>query len=205
MVILDATSQAMLNRKVAALARLGSTLWIGSPGMAEALAAIAPLGPIACTLNVDAPGRVLILVDSANRVSHEQCDRLAATGVSVGGRSAEIDTEAPVACLRAPQDRCDDPSAVLTALIDEALTALSRLHYDAVIATGGETMDALMQRLSIRSFTLLREIEPGFPLGRAQFPSGRVLLLAMKAGGFGSAETLRYAADTILDIGRDHS
>lgn len=204
-VILDATSQQMLNRRVATLAPRGSTLWVGSPGMAEALATIVPSAPATRTFQANAVARILVLVGSANPISHEQCDRLAATGAAIADRSAEIDTEASVACLRAPQDRSDDPSAVLTTLIDEALMTLSRQHYDAVIATGGETMNALMERLSIRSFTLLREIEPGFPLGRAQFPSGRVLLLAMKAGGFGSAETLRNAADTILDIGRKHS
>lgn len=204
-VILDATSQAMLNRRVAALALRGSTLWVGSPGMAEALAAIVPSAPATHTPQANALARVLVLVGSANPVSHKQCNRLAAAGTSVACRSAEVDTEASIACLRAPQDRSADPATVLTTLIDEALTTLSRQRYDAVIATGGETMDALMERLSIRSFTLLREIEPGFPLGRAQFPSGRVLLLAMKAGGFGSAETLRHAADIILDIGRDHS
>lgn len=204
-VILDATSQAMLNRRVAALAPRGSTLWVGSPGMAEALATIVPSTPATHTPQANALARVLVLVGSANPVSHEQCDRLAATGVAIADRSAEIDTEASVACLRAPQNRSSDPATVLTTLIDEAMTTLSRQRYDAVIATGGETMNALMERLSIRSFTLLREIEPGFPLGRALFPSGRVLLLAMKAGGFGSVETLRHAADTVLDIGRKHS
>lgn len=204
-VILDATSQAMLNCRVAALAPRGSTLWVGSPGMAEALATIVPSVPTTHTFQANTLARVLVLVGSANPASHEQCDRLAAAGISVAERSAEIDTRASVACLRAPQDRSADPATVLTTLIDEALTTLSRQRYDAVIATGGETMDALMERLSIRSFTLLREIEPGFPLGRAKFPSGRVLLLAMKAGGFGSADTLRHAAGTILDIGRMHS
>lgn len=204
-VILDATSQATLNRRVAALAPRGSTLWVGSPGMAEALATIVPSAPATHTPQENKLARVLVLVGSANPVSHEQCDRLASAGIPVTGRSAEIDIEASVACLRAPQGRSADPSTVLTTLINEALTTLSRQRYDAVIATGGETMNALMERLSIRSFTLLREIEPGFPLGRAQFPSGRVLLLAMKAGGFGSAETLRHAADTILGIGKDHS
>ncbi|WP_421589909.1 four-carbon acid sugar kinase family protein [Shinella sp. M27] len=204
-VILDATSQTTLNRRVATLAPRGSTLWVGSPGMAAALATIVPSAPATHTPQANALARVLVLVGSANPVSHEQCGRLAATGVAIADRSVEIDTEASVACLRAPQNRSSDPATVLTTLIDEALTTLSRQRYDAVIATGGETMNALMERLSIRSFTLLREIEPGFPLGRAQFPSGRVLLLAMKAGGFGSAETLCNAADTILDIGRKHS
>lgn len=202
-VIVDANSQAMLNRRVAAIAGHGPALWVGSPGMAEALAACTP--PVASTgIATDwEADRVLVLIGSANHVSHVQGEALGSVGACVAHTANAIDGEAPVTCLRAPKECVADPSTVLTALLNEAEIVLSRHRYDAVIATGGETMDALMARLSIYSFTLVREIEPGFPLGRARLADGRSLLLAMKAGGFGSAMTLCNAVNTLLGIGRN--
>lgn len=204
-VIVDANSQAVLNRRVAAIAGHGPALWVGSPGMAEALAACVPSVPptgIATGCEAD---RVLVLVGSANHVSHIQGDALGSAGASVVHTANAIDGELPIACLRAPKERVVNPSAVLAALLNEAEIALSRHRYDAVIATGGETMDALMERLSIHSFTLMREIEPGFPLGQARFADGRSILLAMKAGGFGSAMTLCNAANAILGFKRNYA
>ena len=62
-----------------------------------------------------------------------------------------------------------------------------------VIATGGDTMEAILDRLNIFAFEILQELEPGFPLGRAFLGNGRELLIAMKAGGFGDDDTLRRA------------
>lgn len=42
-----------------------------------------------------------------------------------------------------------------------------------------------MQRLDIGECEALRELEPGFPLGRAVVRPGPPLLVAMKAAGFG--------------------
>jgi len=202
-VIVDANSQALLDRRIATVAEHGPAMWVGSPGMALALAACASsVEPAVMPVGVEAD-RVLVLVGSANHVSHLQSEALAAANVSVAHKANEINGAAPVHCLRAPQNRADNPSAVLAALLDEAEIVLSRHHYHAVIATGGETIGALMERLSIRSFSLTREIEPGFPLGWAKLADGRRLLLAMKGGGIGSAMALCNATNAILEIGRN--
>ncbi|MGY3355463.1 uncharacterized protein YgbK (DUF1537 family) [Bradyrhizobium sp. GM0.4] len=62
-----------------------------------------------------------------------------------------------------------------------------------VIATGGDTMEAILDGLDIYEFEILQELEPGFPLGRTSLGDGRELLIAMKAGGFGDDDTLRRA------------
>lgn len=203
-VIVDACDQVMLNRRVAEIAKHGPVLWVGSPGMAEALATVVERCTGRHTFTPEAtPRRVLVLVGSANPVSHSQCDALAATGASVAMRATDIDEAASVVCIRTPQIRTSDPAKPLAILVDEAEIALSRHRYDAIVATGGETMHALLERLSIHAFDLIRELEPGFPLGCAPLADGRMMLLAMKAGGFGSAMTLHNAAEAIRRIGKE--
>ncbi|ACP22127.1 putative inner membrane protein (plasmid) [Sinorhizobium fredii NGR234] len=203
-VIVDACEQVMLNRRIAEIQKHGPALWVGSPGMAEALATVVErrTGQDIFTPEVT-PNRVLVLVGSANHVSRSQCERLAATGASVAMRATDLDEAASVVCIRTPHIRTSDPAKALATLVDEAEIALSRHRYDAIVATGGETMQALLERLTIHAFDLIRELEPGFPLGCARLADGRMMLLAMKAGGFGSGMTLRNAADTIRRIGKE--
>jgi uncharacterized protein YgbK (DUF1537 family) len=59
-------------------------------------------------------------------------------------------------------------------------------------------MAAVLDRIGIVSFTLIRELEPGFPVGRAERSDGTPLTLAIKAGGFGSPATLLHAAAALL-------
>ncbi|MQW88748.1 four-carbon acid sugar kinase family protein [Sinorhizobium saheli] len=203
-VIVDACDQGTLNRRIAGIEKLGPALWVGSPGMAEALASAVARRTGQNIFTTEAtPNRVLVLVGSANPVSHSQCETLAATGASVGMRATDVDEAASVVCIRTPHIRTGDPAKALATLVDEAEIALSRHRYDAIVATGGETMHALLERLHIHGFDLIRELEPGFPLGCARLADGRMMLIAMKAGGFGSAMTLRNAADTIRRIGKE--
>jgi uncharacterized protein YgbK (DUF1537 family) len=59
-----------------------------------------------------------------------------------------------------------------------------------LIATGGDTMEAVLDLLDVHEFEILEELDPGFPLGRARLADGRAFLLAMKAGGFGTDDAL---------------
>ena len=98
-----------------------------------------------------------------------------------------------VTLLRAPLARRDDPAAVLRQIAQDASDLLRGGGFDTVIATGGDTMEAILDRLGIQAFEILQEIEPGFPLCRADAGHGRNLLIAMKAGGFGDDDALRRA------------
>lgn len=178
-VILDATTQEELDAQISALPEPGSILWVGSPGMATALArrfapATQPHLPAA-----PAGGDILVAIGSANPRSHRQADAISA--------------EPGVTLLRAPLDRADDPAAVLDRIARDATDLLRGDGFGAVIATGGDTMEAILDRLGISAFEILREIEPGFPLCHAALDHGRHLLLAMKAGGFGDDQTLARA------------
>jgi 4-hydroxythreonine-4-phosphate dehydrogenase len=87
---------------------------------------------------------------------------------------------------------------VVANLAEQAATVVARQDYDVVIATGGETMAAILDRLGVSRFILTRELEPGFPVGRAERADGSALTIAMKAGGFGSPSTLLDAARDLL-------
>jgi uncharacterized protein YgbK (DUF1537 family) len=178
-VLLDAASQAELDSRIAALPEPGSILWAGSPGMASALARrfASTAIPVASTRAVD--GDVLVVIGSANPRSHCQASR--------------IDQMRGVTLLRGPSEREDDPAAVLQRIAAQAAQELLSGTFGGLIATGGDTMEAILDRLDVREFEILQELDPGFPLGRATLDNGRQLMLAMKAGGFGDDDALRRA------------
>jgi len=184
-VLLDATTQDELDAKVAAQPNPEATLWVGSPGLAQALARrlvpVAILPPAAALAT--ATGEILVVVGTANPRSHRQ--------------AAELDRIAGVAVLRSPSGRCDDPGEILRRMADDAAFRLRDGAVAALIATGGDTMEAILERLDVREFEVMHELEPGFPLGRATDRAGRTLLVAMKAGGFGDDGTLRRAVDQL--------
>ncbi len=205
-VIVDADSQDKLNERVVCLARMGPALWVGSPGMAQALAALtSPTTSSAPATPVPSARRVLVVVGSANRVSREQAHALCAAGAGVATQTSDITGETQIACLNAPASRVSDARDVLSTLVDEAATVLQQHRFDAVIATGGETMDALLQRLSVKSFALIGELEPGFPMGYATRETGQSLVIALKAGGVGTPTTLLIAARHLVSAQNGHS
>lgn len=195
--VLDASSQQALNDRVAQLS-LHACLWAGSPGMAQALAF--QLGARAAAPQASRrASRVLVVVGSANRVSHEQCAALQAAGAQRIQDADEIRADACVVFLQAPAQPDGDSARVLAGLVRQARRALMAHSFDALIATGGDTMAALLDAQGIHAFTLLSELEPGFPLGVTGLAGrDRSLLLAMKAGGFGGPDTLRAAAWRLL-------
>src|SRR5689334_12574933 len=181
-VIIDAATQGELDAKITALPDPESILWVGSPGMALSLAK--RFAPAQVTSDVALAGgsEILVVVGSANPRSRRQADRI---GVEHG-----------VALLRAPVERIDDPHSILRDIAQAAARKLVDERCDVVIATGGDTMEAILDGLDISAFEILLELEPGFPLGRA-FLNGRELLIAMKAGGFGDDNTLHRAIERL--------
>ena len=196
--ILDAETQDELNRQVARITSPETVLWVGSPGMAIALSSLVPPMPTEHPAAGEASSRVLIVAGSANSVTHAQCDILQSQDVPVVTQLADAPIDTRVVCLRAPSLLQDNPQSVVADLAAQASSAVIRRDYDVVIATGGETMAAILDRLGINRFFLSRELEPGFPVGRAKLSDGTPLSIAMKAGGFGSPSTLLDAANALL-------
>ena len=196
--ILDAARQSELDAHVRRIEDLSQVLWVGSPGLATALAGLLPQAAHPVTPPKPAK-RLLIVAGSANPVTHAQCDYLAKAGIPVFTNPATAPDE-PVLCLTVPRQRLASPP--LTAVVKQAADWLRSGRFDAVVATGGETMAAILAQLGIDRFHLTGEIEPGFPIGSA-IHAGRTLVLAMKAGGFGKSDTLLRAARTLYHE-KDH-
>ncbi|MEO9459789.1 MAG: four-carbon acid sugar kinase family protein [Lentilitoribacter sp.] len=185
-VILNAETQQELNEQVATLGEFSTTLWVGSPGMAIALAHQMPFVPRA-TNQLLKTKSVLVVVGSANPISRLQASKLC--------------FEHRALCLTPPDARSLHPKKVLDELINSAARSIDQ--FQAIIATGGDTMEAILNRLDILRFMLTGEIEPGFPIGTANLADGRPITLAIKAGGFGDENTLLRAVQylcTMTDV-----
>ncbi len=181
--LLDALTQEELDAQVAAIEDPESTLWVGSPGMALALARRFVPAKASPPLIDGIGSDVLIVIGSANPRSHQQAD--------------QVREVCGVTLLRGPGTRESDPAAVLHRLAEDAAQAFQDPRFGALIATGGDTMEAVLNLLNIHEFEILLELDPGFPLGRARLEDGRSFLLAMKAGGFGSNDVLERAVARI--------
>jgi uncharacterized protein YgbK (DUF1537 family) len=191
-VFCDAQKQRHLEAIVRAGKRLPvSILWVGSGGLAHALAAAdGALNAVAPTVP---QGLVLLFVGSNHEVSIAQVRRLFSrfdVATWQPGPAPQDLAEAgaalvPVACGQT------DPSAITALTAQIAPDAVSCLFM-----TGGDTAAIVCDALGIEAIDLQRELEPGLPQGLAvggRF-SGRTVVL--KSGGFGEAATIENVVRT---------
>ena len=181
--LLDAVTQEELNSQVASIEDPESILWVGSPGMALALSRRFVPEKAPPSLIRAISSEVLIVIGSANPRSHRQAD--------------QVREDCGVKLLRGPGVRESDSAAVLRRIAEEAAREFQNPRFGALIATGGDTMEAILDLLNVHEFEILQELDPGFPLGRARLSDGRAFLLAMKAGGFGTDDALARAVACI--------
>jgi len=91
-----------------------------------------------------------------------------------------------------------NPDLSRGALLSERLAAFiegAGSGFAGLIATGGDTVYALLSKLGVHSIRLLDEVEPGVPLG---ITVGAVSLpVVTKAGAFGNAQTLRRSLERL--------
>ncbi|MFF8410860.1 four-carbon acid sugar kinase family protein [Streptomyces omiyaensis] len=202
LVVWSARTDGDLDRLVAAVPRLADVLWVGSPGLAAALAR-------RCVREEDgAPGvpepalRPLVVVGSAHPVSRRQ---LAVLRRRADVRAAVVDGDrgaaeravaalrgspAPVLALHTPDER-HAPSAagVLAGSVAAAVRALAGGRaVDALVLTGGETASTAFRALGATGIRLADEPEPGVARGTLLGPLPLPVLV--KAGGFGDDATL---------------
>ena len=174
-VVCDAESESDL-RAVArkGLAMHPRPLFVGSAGLARALAASLPPKPQAPRPAIR-PGAIAVVVGSASNVSARQAKRLAGRAAGPGAKLYQLDWK--------HRPTADDLPLV------HAFGRIAARHpgCTAYVLTGGETARAVLQARRIRAFRLLGEVAPGIPFG-VSIPSG--LLVCTKAGGFGAPDTL---------------
>jgi len=194
LIVYSAAEDGDLDRLVAAVPRLDDVLWVGSPGLAAALARRCARAAGSATSVPAAARRPLIVVGSANPATRRQLAALRARadvqGITISGDPATaVETlrglTAPVLTLQTPDERRAPQTAQALArslaAVVQALTEEQTV--DALIVTGGETAATVLQTLGATGIGLLDEPEPGVARGTllGQLP----LPVLIKAGGFG--------------------
>ncbi|MDW8804729.1 four-carbon acid sugar kinase family protein [Streptomyces scabiei] len=194
LIVCSAAEDGDLDRLVAAVPRLDEVLWVGSPGLAAALARRCARAP-GSAASLPAPARrPLIVVGSTNPATRRQLAQLHTRedvqGVTVGVDPAPaVETlrglTAPILTLQTPDERHTPQTAQLLARSQAAVVqTLTEDHtVDALVITGGETATTVLQPLGVTGIDLLDEPEPGVVRGSL---TGRLPLpVLIKAGGFG--------------------
>ena len=198
LIVCSAAVDRDLDLIVAAVPRLDDVLWVGSPGLAAALAR--RCRRTGSEASVPAPARrPLIVVGSTNPATRRQLVKLR-TRADVQGVTVSVDPApavetlrgltAPVLTLQTPDERHTPQTAQLLARSQAAVVqALTEDHtVDSLIITGGETATTVLQPLGATGIELLDEPEPGVVRGSL---IGRIPLpVLIKAGGFGDDATL---------------
>jgi D-threonate/D-erythronate kinase len=191
--LVDAESEADLDAIVAGgFAATGSVLWVGSGGLAGALARALrsqPTAPPALS------GPVLGLIGSHHPVMLTQLKRVASHHVEIPDASetstrsvADILAKtgaAFVTCTLPPSIPRETARTRIEATFARLITQLP--PPGLIFASGGETLRGLLSPLGARSLTILSEIEPGAPVSRIAgglWPGVDVL---SKSGAFGEA------------------
>jgi 4-hydroxythreonine-4-phosphate dehydrogenase len=217
-VVCDAATEDDLRLAAAAALPLADQLlFVGTGGLAAALARlVAPDEPPAPAL-APVQGPVLVLVGSVAEVSRAAGERLVsagrvtavtipeavlrdASGAATTGReltdrigAAFGDGDVLVVTEFGPGSDLREGADVARRLADLVAPAITRLG--GLVATGGDTVCALLGRLGVTGIRLVDEVEPGVPLG---VTVGAVALpIATKAGGFGTDSTLAHCLDRL--------
>lgn len=219
-VIADAATDGDLDALVAAVAGDGmSLLWVGSPGIAQALARAYPAKQ-AWPMNKDAVAHYpLVLVGSLHPASRVQADALAAATTATvievhSGADGQDwqDAEVERACeacrraiprggpliIRSAGRFAPGTSRTVASILGSvAMRLVAEGLVDGLIATGGDTALAAARALGADGFQLRRELEPGIAMGILTGP--HPLPMITKAGGFGDAGSLVRLCQALRD------
>jgi D-threonate/D-erythronate kinase len=209
-VVCDCMAESDLAIVAAASLRLDAAVWVGSAGLAAALAAqTAPAQPVRPQLPAPS-GAVLMVVGSLAEASRQQARALKDSGrvsaivvapetllagaqASAWQASAEALSQALAAgrpvLLQIGLSGSPD-LAMGGALVASLAELVERVapRIGAMVATGGETACAVLSRLGVTGIRLIDEVEPGVPLGLTL--GAHAFPVVTKAGAFGDAETL---------------
>jgi 4-hydroxythreonine-4-phosphate dehydrogenase len=174
--VVEAETEADLLRVVAD--RDPSTLWVGSAGLAGALAAAAPRAAVVRPALRSGP--VLTVVGSRTEIASRQVQE------ALRGRDGLLDVDAGGDLLVAPSpgDGPDDVEQVRA--IARGLRA-AEARFEALVLVGGDTARAVLSTFGIPSLDVVGELEPGTAVCVA--PDGRTVVT--KSGSFGDDGALR--------------
>ena len=202
-VLADAASEEDLADAVARM-NAGGADWVavGSGALARPVAASQPEEvklPAEAAMPKITPGPMLFVCGSAHGLNREQSSRLAREhgvpvhevrpadgGPAIQAAIASVRARGAAALLFATPRT--DSTVALAAIAAAATRVIAEGGVRRVFVTGGETAFALCGLLGISALRFLSEIEPGLSVSRGQAALG-AMLLAVKPGGFGDAQT----------------
>jgi uncharacterized protein YgbK (DUF1537 family) len=193
-VVLDAVCDDDLDRIVAAALALDlRVLWVGSAGLASALARTLPAGP-QFRPRPTPKGPILFCIGSDHRVTVAQQTALVsqrrALLVHAGLTNAE--------CIEAALGRGRHvvlrvPGGQVSAEWLKELVAGAPAS--AVVFSGGDTASLLCRAAGVQCIDLFAEIIPGVPCGVIRGGEFDGISVATKSGGFGDPDALIQVAD----------
>jgi uncharacterized protein YgbK (DUF1537 family) len=180
-------------------------LLAGSGGLAKELFKLFPAGDLTIPVPRQLSKLILIVVGSFAASSQTQFAKLRdLAGLQcfwLGPEELEMPTNFQPELVRLLDSGQDLAVAIDAGDVFPEVTRPSRFlsgllaplfnRVGALIVTGGETCRALLECIGAQKLQLLDELEPGVPFGFV--PAPRPLLVVVKAGGFGHADTLRNA------------
>ena len=212
-VIADAETEARLARLAAFVrAHPKEVLAVGSDGLAAGLASL--LGRAAPPVRLTGgEGRVLLFaLGSRAGTTEEQLARLreanpglpvvdAPAGALDPGAVVRAAGSARAIVARVPASPRGEPGAVARSFASGVRSAIEGLggpgRLAALAATGGDTVEAILDAFDVPALDVLGELRPGIPVSRAACPGGGRLTLVSKAGGFGAPDLFaEIAAET---------
>ncbi|WP_175493947.1 four-carbon acid sugar kinase family protein [Microvirga guangxiensis] len=209
--VVDAETPSDLRTMVRAVPEPTDLVWIGSPGLARALAEAFP----GHTSPPRRPRsrRVLVAIGSVNPVSREQLEHLRPHADLVVEVDAMKAAAAPEEAAREAVASLGPSSSMQTvvvtstlgeirvgrekaSLVAESIAAAVRiLHaqapYDGFVLTGGDTAIKVARALDATGIVLESELSPGIPIGA--FVGRNPARVITKAGGFGDGASLTDA------------
>ncbi|MCY4453748.1 MAG: hypothetical protein OXC01_17545 [Immundisolibacterales bacterium] len=210
--IADAETDAHLSRLAVLVSEHArEVLAVGSDGLATSLAG--RLGrPGAGVRLAGGEGRVVLYaIGSRAGAAQEQTQRLiearpgvpvvdAPAGVLDPGAVVRAAGTARAVVARVPAVPRGEPAAVVEAFAAGIRTSIDRLggpgRLGALVATGGDTVEGILDALGVAALDVLGEFRPGIPVSRAG-SAGDGLTLVSKAGGFGTPDLFaEIAAET---------
>jgi len=208
-VVVDAQTDADLDAILTAVGAGDGVLWVGSPGLAQALARAHPASGTGLPMDRPGASRPLVLAGSLHPASRTQVEILAAAtemppvriALAAAGPAgwAAVAERAGAECRRvarrggpiivqstAPVVPGGAAAAACLAEVARSLAADGLV--DGLIATGGDTARAAAGALGARGLRLWGEMEPGVPVGILDGPHPMPVIT--KAGDFGDQGTL---------------
>ncbi len=186
-VLCDAESQEDLVRTVAEARRGGGrVLWIGSGGLAFALAAGIPALPQRHE-SWPAEGAVVLFVGSDHPVTKKQVERLKLSAQVLEAKMDEF-----VGCGPEPQVVLLNVVRGVTTeeQIRRSVEQLSAQGIACCLMTGGDTAMLVCRALGTQSLRLTKEFAPGLPQGIAKGGVLDGIHVILKSGGFGADDVL---------------